>query len=173
MSRWWAPACGFAADRNGGRVRRRAVADPAPSLGQRLALLDRADDHTASSTGPVRYGRNQDGSDAMSMIKAMPPRVPGSRRSVPRNLTEEQRERLRTLLEDPDTWVLRPGWLRFLVDGDEGQIVATDKLNADERAAALAWLKQQRHALYQVLEGGERAPDGWLEDLPLYQRLAS
>lgn len=107
------------------------------------------------------------------ITKTMPPRAPGSRRSVPRNLTEEQRERLRTLLEDPDTWVLRPGWLRFLIDGDHGQIVATDRLNADERAAALAWLKQQRHALYQVLEHGERAPDGWLEELPLYQRLVS
>ena len=107
-----------------------------------------------------------------AITKRMPPRMPGSRRSVPRNLTTEQRERLRTLLEDPETWVLRPGWLRFLLDGDEGQIVATSQLNADERAAALAWLKQQRHALYQVLEGAERAPDGWLERLPLYQRLS-
>ncbi len=105
------------------------------------------------------------------MIKSMPPREPGSRRSVPRNLTEPQRERLRELLDDPDTWVLRPSWLRFLLDGDEGSLVETDDLNADERSAALAWLKQQRHALYRALEGGERAPEGWLEALPLYRRL--
>ncbi len=107
------------------------------------------------------------------MTKTMPPRMPGSRRSVPRNLTESQRRRLRELLDDPDTWVLRPSWLRYLLDGDKGTLIHTDSLTADGRSAAIAWLRQQRHALYRALEGGEVAPEGWLESLPLYQRLTS
>lgn len=94
-----------------------------------------------------------------------------SRRAVPRDLTDGQRERLRSLLDDPDTWVLRPGWLPYLLHGDQGTLVATDGLTNDQRVAAIAWLKQQRHALYRALEGGRIAPDGWLEALPLYRRL--
>jgi hypothetical protein len=105
------------------------------------------------------------------MTKTMPPRKPGSRRAVPRNLTDEQRERLRRLLDDPDTWVLRPGWEPYLLGGDEAPLVRTDELSADNRAAALAWLRQQRHALHRELVGPEVAPEGWLESLPLYQRL--
>jgi hypothetical protein len=105
------------------------------------------------------------------MTKRMPPRHRGSRRDVPRDLTQPQRERLRELLDDPDTWVLRPGWAPYLLDGDEGPLVHTDDLTADHRSAAIAWLRQQRHALHRELEGGEVAPDGWLESLPLYRRL--
>lgn len=97
----------------------------------------------------------------------------GSRRAVPRNLTEPQRERLRCLLADPDTWVLRPGWATYLLDGDHGPLVDPADLSADHRAAAIAWLRQQRHALHRELEGVEQAPVGWLESFPLYQRLVS
>jgi hypothetical protein len=103
----------------------------------------------------------------------MPPTMPSSRRTVPARLTDEQRERLRFLLDDPDTWVLRPGWERFLLHGDHATLQATDDLSADHRTAALAWLRQQRHALYRALEGDPVAPDGWLESLPLVARLLS
>jgi len=106
-----------------------------------------------------------------AMPQTIHPRVPGSRRAVPNNLTDAQRTRLRELLEDPDTWVLRPGWAPYLIDGDEGPLVRTDELSADHRAAAIAWLRQQRHALHRELEGDPVAPEGWLESLPLYQRL--
>lgn len=94
-----------------------------------------------------------------------------SRRAVPLVLTEAQRERLRSLLDDPETWVLRPGWEPYLLHGDHGTLVATDDLTNDHRVASIAWLRQQRHALYRALEGGKVAPDGWLESLPLYRRL--
>ncbi len=103
--------------------------------------------------------------------KTMPPRLASARRSVPRNLTEVQRDRLRRLLEDPDTWVLRPGWEPYLLDGDEGPLVDPRELSPDHRAAAVAWLRQQRHALHRELEGSDVAPDGWLENLPLYGRM--
>jgi hypothetical protein len=101
----------------------------------------------------------------------MPPKRPSSRRAVPARLTDEQRERLRFLLDDPDTWVLRLGWERFLLQGDHATLVATDELGPDHRTAALAWLRQQRHALHRALEGDPIAPDGWLEQLPLVARL--
>lgn len=99
------------------------------------------------------------------------PRAPGSRRIVPERLTDEQRDRLRALLEDPTTWVLRPGWRPFLLEGDLTRLVPTDELTRDQRAAALAWLRQQRHALHRALEGGGSAPDGWLERFKMVQRL--
>lgn len=97
--------------------------------------------------------------------------MPGSRRAVPLSLTEEQRDRLRWLLEDPDHWVRRTKWERFLLDGDMTAAEKTDSLTDDQKVAALAWLRQQRHHLYAVLEGGPRAPDGWLEAFSLYDRL--
>jgi hypothetical protein len=105
-------------------------------------------------------------------VTATTPYRPGGSRMVPRRMTDEQRDRLRWLLDDPELWVLRTGWKRFLVEGDRTPLVATDSLTADQRAAALAWLRQQRHSLYRALEGGRVAPDGWLESLGLYQRLA-
>jgi hypothetical protein len=101
----------------------------------------------------------------------MPPPMPSSRRTVPLRLTDEQRDRLAFLLEDPDTWVLRPGWERFLLHGEHVRLVETDSLSADHRTAALAWLRQQRHALHRALTGEPIAPDGWLEGLPLVARL--
>jgi hypothetical protein len=98
-------------------------------------------------------------------------RYRGSSRMVPPRLTDEQRERLRWLLDDPELWVLRTGWQRFLLDGDRAPLIPTDSLTADQRVAARAWLRQQRHALHRVLEGGRAAPDGWLESFELYERL--
>jgi hypothetical protein len=95
----------------------------------------------------------------------------GARRAVPENLDAEQKERLRWLLEDPDSWVLRPGWEGFLRTGDRATLLHPEELTRDHRIAALAWLRQQRHRLHQVLEGGRIAPAGWLEGLGIYQRL--
>jgi hypothetical protein len=95
------------------------------------------------------------------------PSVPGHRRAVPPRLSAEARERLRWLLDDPDRWVLRTSWERYLATGDDALLVRTDDLTQDQRTAAAAWLRQQRHALHRALEGGERAPDGWLEALPM------
>ncbi|MFA9430633.1 hypothetical protein [Egicoccus sp. AB-alg2] len=97
--------------------------------------------------------------------------MPGSRRAVPDRLTDEQAARLRWLLEDPVHWVRRTKWEDFLLQGNEAVVVETDSLTSDQKVAALAWLRQQRHRLYAVLEGGSRAPDGWLESFPLYDRL--
>lgn len=105
------------------------------------------------------------------MTSTMPPHGPGSRRAVPSRLNDEQRARLRWLLEDPDSWVLRPGWEPFLLHGDRTALLRPQDLTRDHRVAALAWLRQQRHALHRALEGGPVAPDGWLETFPLYRRL--
>jgi hypothetical protein len=82
-------------------------------------------------------------------------------------MDDEQRDRLRWLLHDPDRWVLRNSWERFLRTGEQQLLVTTDQLTQDHCIAAYAWLTQQRHALYRALEGGDRAPDGWLEELPM------
>jgi hypothetical protein len=104
--------------------------------------------------------------------RALPRNGPGgSRRAVPRGMNAEQRARLQQLLDDPDTWVLRLSWEAFLTHGDPATLVETGALTADQRAAALAWLRQQRHALHRELAGDPIAPDGWLEALPLVQRL--
>jgi hypothetical protein len=105
------------------------------------------------------------------MTTTMKPTGPGSRRAVPRQLTDEQRRWLHELLQDPDTWVLRSNWESFLRTGDRGTLVHTDELTRDQRIAALEWLRQQRHVLYLALEGEPHAPAGWLESLPLVQRL--
>ncbi|MBS3941207.1 MAG: hypothetical protein KG028_09645 [Actinobacteria bacterium] len=106
------------------------------------------------------------------MTTTMPPNMPGSRRAVPDHLDERQRALLRWLLEDPDHWVRRTQWERFLLHCDESVVVETDELTNDQKIAALAWLRQQRHRLHAVLEdGGGPAPAGWLEAFPLYERL--
>jgi hypothetical protein len=92
---------------------------------------------------------------------------PGHRRAVPPRLSDEARERLRWLLHDPHHWVLRTSWERYLATGEESLLVRTDALTQDQRVAAAAWLRQQRHALHRALEGADRAPDGWLDELPM------
>jgi hypothetical protein len=93
----------------------------------------------------------------------------GYRRAVPPHMDETSSDRLRWLLHDPDHWVLRTSWERYLRTGEEHLLVTTDQLTQDQRVAAAAWLRQQRHALHRALEGGERAPDGWLEALPMME----
>ena len=95
----------------------------------------------------------------------------GWRRTVPAQLSEEQCVRLRGLMEDPATWVLRHAWDAYLLDGDPGRLTDPAELTRDHLVASLEWLRQQRHPLYRVLEGGRRAPEGWLESLPLHRRL--
>jgi hypothetical protein len=105
-------------------------------------------------------------------VNSATPDRPDTSRMVPRRLSPEQCDRLRWLLEDPELWVLRTGWHRFLLDGDRTALISTDSLTADQRVAALSWLRQQRHALHRALEGGPIAPDGWLERFGLYERLS-
>ncbi len=96
---------------------------------------------------------------------------PGSRRTVPLRLSSEQSSRLRALVEDPDTWVLRHAWDAYLLGGEPGRVVDPAVLTRDHLVSAIEWLRQQRHPIYRALEGGDRAPEGWLEQLPLHQRL--
>lgn len=104
------------------------------------------------------------------MTTTMPPDLPGSQRVVPVHPSDSQIKRLMDLLEQDRSWVLRPSWRRYLDEGqDDG--VPISSLTRDQRIAALAWLRQQRHRLHAVLEGGTYAPDGWLERLPLYRAL--
>lgn len=90
---------------------------------------------------------------------------------MPDHLDERQRALLRWLLEDPDHWVRRTKWEQFLLQCDESVVVKTDELTNDQKVAALAWLRQQRHHLHVALEGRGPAPAGWLEAFPLYERL--
>jgi hypothetical protein len=101
------------------------------------------------------------------------PTGPRVARRIPEHLDEDQLARLRSLLEDPDTWVLRPGWEPYILHGDHASLLDPRELTRDHRIAALAWLRQQRHRLHQVLDGGPVAPPGWLESFPLYERLES
>ncbi len=91
----------------------------------------------------------------------------GYRRAVPPGLSAAARDRLRWLLHDPDHWVLRNSWERYLRSGDDALLVRTDALTQDQRVAAAAWLRQQRHAIHRAVEGEDRAPDGWIESLPM------
>lgn len=107
------------------------------------------------------------------MTHTSPPNMPGSRRAVPYRPTPEQRERLRELLNQRDAWALRPDWEPYILHGDKRALRPIAELTADQQIGALAWLRQQRHRLYAVLEGGTTAPPDWLESLPLHQALQS
>lgn len=98
---------------------------------------------------------------------------PGHRRAVPPRIDAAGSSRLRGLLQDRDHWVLRTGWEHYLRTGDESLLVRIDALTQDQRVAAVAWLRQQRHALHRAIEGGDRAPDGWLEGLPMVDAFTS
>lgn len=102
----------------------------------------------------------------------MLPAVPqaSTTRTVPSQLDDAQRQRLRDLLRQDTTWVRRDDWLDFLAG--TGAHTDIDTLTPDQQAAAVAWLRQQRHQLHRAVEGETTAPDGWLESLPLYRRLA-
>ena len=106
------------------------------------------------------------------MTSTKPPNTPGSRRAVPRHTTPRQAELLRDLLLQEKRWILRPSWHLYLadrIDLDDGREVG--ELSRDQRIAAVSWLTQQQHRLYEVVEGGRVAPDGWLESLPLHAAL--
>lgn len=105
------------------------------------------------------------------MTTTMPPQGPGSRRAVPERPTEQQRANLRRWLDQGENWMMRPNWDSYLRDGVERGRRPLEQLTQEQRIAAQAWLSQQRHALYRVLEGGRTAPDGWLEGQVLYAAL--
>jgi hypothetical protein len=102
------------------------------------------------------------------MTTTMPPHAPGSRRFVPRAPEPDVADRLRRLLWQDAWWVLRPQWEAYLRTGREDLAVSTTRLTRDQLVAIHAWLRQQRHPLYQAVEGGSLVPDGWIEKLPLY-----
>lgn len=105
------------------------------------------------------------------MTITAPPNVPGSRRVLPQVPSEHQIERVRSLLNQGEHWVLRGDWSRYLnSDGQQG-LVPISRLMRDQRIAAAAWISQQQHSLYETLEGARTAPEGWLDELPLYRAL--
>jgi hypothetical protein len=155
----------------GGDVDRRLTYAPATHLLGSPPRADRADRADATRADALRVDATDHG-DVRTMTR-VPRRRLRTRRAVPTQLTDPQRDRLRSLLEDPDTWVLGPAWEAYLLRGDEGVLVPTAELTTDQRVAAVAWLRQQRHTLYRALEGGRRAPAGWLEERPLVRRLVA
>jgi hypothetical protein len=101
-----------------------------------------------------------------------PPGATASRRIVPTRLDDDQRQRLRALL-DGEEWVRRGDWKRWLDGARPHAPVPIDELPLDDCVASAAWLHQQRHSLYLALEGGTKAPDGWMEGMALYQALVA
>lgn len=78
---------------------------------------------------------------------------------------------LRDLLEQREVWVTRARWPRWLDSGEHDDTTPIDGMVHDDRLAACAWLRQQRHVLHDTVAGGGPAPDGWIEDRPLYRAL--
>lgn len=98
------------------------------------------------------------------------PEQPDSRRSVPSVISEDQRLWLKALLEQSEWWVLRGDWENYMREGESFNS-SISNMTRDQCCAALAWLGQQRHALHRAVEGGRLAPDGWLEQQPLFVAL--
>lgn len=86
-------------------------------------------------------------------------------------ITEEETKHLRHLLEQGEVWVVRARWARWLRDANDEDTCPIDEMLRDDRIAACSWLRQQRHYLHDTIHGSSRAPDGWVEDLPLYRGL--
>lgn len=86
-------------------------------------------------------------------------------------ITDAETTHLRQLLEQDEVWVVRARWVRWLREGDASDTKPISAMRADNRIAARAWLRQQRHVLHETVRGGRRAPEGWVTDLPLYQGL--
>lgn len=86
-------------------------------------------------------------------------------------ITTTETDHLRALLEQDEAWVLRARWVRWLREGQVSDTVAISSMPHDDRIAACAWLRQQRHVLHDTVTGGLRAPDGWIEERPLYGAL--
>lgn len=102
------------------------------------------------------------------MTTTLPPHTPGLRRTIPRELSPAMVEHLRALVVQGEGWVRRPSWTHYLATGDAEHLQSLGELSRDQLVAVHAWLRQQRHALHLALEGDDRAPDGWVESLPLY-----
>lgn len=100
-----------------------------------------------------------------------PTQIPGSRRVIPLVITETETTHLRQLLEQDQVWIGRARWVRWLREGRPSDTMPIAAMLPDDRIAACAWLRQQRHALYDTVRGGERAPHGWVTALPLYRGL--
>lgn len=100
-----------------------------------------------------------------------PPPGLGYLRAVPRRVTDVQRDNLAKLLANTNSWVLRFAWESYLATGDLHALTPIGKLTTDQRAAGVAWLTQQQHALYFALFNEQVAPDGWIESQPLMQQL--
>jgi hypothetical protein len=100
-----------------------------------------------------------------------PPPGLGNLRAVPRRVTDTQRANLKKLLANTDSWVLRFAWEPYLASGDLSKLTPISKLTRDQRAAGVAWLVQQQHALYFALNNERVAPAGWIDAQPLMQQL--
>ena len=104
-------------------------------------------------------------------VSLLLPQFPGSRRVIPLVITEDETRHLQQLLEQDEVWVTRARWVRWLRHGDTGDTTPISGMLPDDRIAARAWLRQQRHDLHATIHGGPRAPQGWVTDLPLYRAL--
>lgn len=104
------------------------------------------------------------------MTTTLPPHTPGLRRTIPPDASPAVVEHLRALVQQTDGWVRRPSWAAYLERGEPRHLRPVGELTRDQLVAVHAWFRQQRHALYRVLEDGQgAAPDGWVESLPLYR----
>ncbi|MBW3619699.1 MAG: hypothetical protein KY461_05595 [Actinobacteria bacterium] len=104
------------------------------------------------------------------MTTTLPPHTPGLRRIIPPDASPAVVEHLRALVEQTDGWVRRPSWADYLARGGSRHLRPIEELSRDQLVAVHAWFRQQRHALYRVLEDATGpAPDGWVESLPLYR----
>lgn len=90
---------------------------------------------------------------------------------IPLVITDDETRHLRALLEQGEVWVGRARWVRWLREGQDRDTMPIIDMIHDDRIAACAWLRQQRHALFGTVKGGTRAPGGWVEELPLYRGL--
>lgn len=105
-------------------------------------------------------------------ISLLQPQIPGSRRVVPALAGPTVVEHLASLLDQDEVWVSRARWQRWLTTGRDEDTVPIESMAPDDRLAARAWLRQQRHVLHAALVGeGDRAPQGWIEGQPLFQAL--
>lgn len=101
------------------------------------------------------------------------PQIPGSRRVLPLFPDEVMTDNLRRLVEQDAVWITRARWPRWLSHGDLQDAQPIAEMRPDDRRAARAWLSQQRHAIHRVLDAeGRAAPDGWIEEQPLFRGLS-
>lgn len=92
---------------------------------------------------------------------------------IPLFADDTVRHNLGVLLDQGEIWVVRGRWARWLDHADPADSVPIATMLPDERLAARAWLRQQRHDIHRTLgHGGRAAPDGWIEGMPLYAALA-